>query len=182
LVHRLDKDTSGLLAVAKTDKAYRGLVRQLKSRKLSREYLGIVRGKIEEQGTVDAPVGRHTRARKKMAVTPDSGKQAVTHFKTLKAVETASLLLLKLETGRTHQIRVHMAFIHHPIWGDGVYGSGMQAPARQMLHAFRLSFQHPESSEWKSFMVPPPSDFMDCLSGLKIHVPDWKTVVWKAPK
>jgi len=107
LVHRLDKDTSGLLVVAKNDRAYKSLTLQLKDRALSREYLGIVKGNLAGKGVVDAAIGRHTMARKKMAVQAETGKKAVTHFWALTSNETASLLLLKLETGRTHQIRVH---------------------------------------------------------------------------
>lgn len=182
LVHRLDKDTSGLLVVAKTDKAYRSLVRQLRGRKLGREYLGIVKGTVEGRGTVDAPIGRHVTARKKMAVRAEGGKPAVTHFRALESNEKASFLLLKLETGRTHQIRVHMAYIHHPIWGDGVYGGGGEGAARQMLHAFRISFQHPETGKVEAFAAPPPQDFVDCLSSLQIPPPAWSGVVWEKPQ
>jgi 23S rRNA pseudouridine1911/1915/1917 synthase len=179
LVHRLDKDTSGLLVAAKSDVAYKSLVKQLKSRKLSREYLGIVKGSLAGKGTVDAPVGRHASARKKMAVRPETGKPAITHFRVLKSTEAASLLHLKLETGRTHQIRVHMAYIHHPIVGDRVYGGESDLAGRQMLHAFRLSFQHPRTGITKTYSVNPPKDFSDCLSKEGIPAPQWKKVVWK---
>lgn len=179
LVHRLDKDTSGLLVVAKTDAAYKSLVKQLRYRKLSREYLGIVKGKVEGRGTVDAPVGRHVSARKKMAVRPESGKKAVTHFSTLESNEKASLLHLKLETGRTHQIRVHLQYIHHPIWGDEVYGGPTASVNRQMLHAFRLSFQHPQTGSIKGFFAPPPLDFEECLSAFDLQIPSWKKVEWR---
>jgi 23S rRNA pseudouridine1911/1915/1917 synthase len=179
LVHRLDKDTSGLLVVAKTDTAYKSLTKQLRYRKLSREYLGIVKGKVEGRGTVDAPVGRHVSARKKMAVRPESGKKAVTHFRTLESNEKASLMHLKLETGRTHQIRVHLQYIHHPIWGDEVYGGPTVPANRQMLHAFRLSFQHPRTDVLKDFFDPPPQDFEECLSALDLQVPSWEKVEWR---
>ncbi len=179
LVHRLDKNTSGLLVVAKTDAAYKSLVKQLRYRKLSREYLGIVKGKLEGRGKVDAPIGRHVSARKKMAVRPESGKKAVTHFRALESNENASLMHLKLETGRTHQIRVHLQYIHHPILGDAVY-SGPTVPAnRQMLHAFRLSFQHPRIGGLKEYYAPPPRDFEECLSALGLQVLSWKKVEWR---
>ena len=178
LVHRLDKDTSGLLVVGKTDLAYKSLVKQLKTRKLSREYLGIVKGELKEDGTVDAPIGRHAGSRQKMAVRVESGKPAVTHFRFLEAKPEASLLHLKLQTGRTHQIRVHMAYIKHPILGDAVYGDHSNLAPRQMLHAFRLSFQHPKTGTVKAFMVDPPEDFKGCLSNLGFKKRKWKEVQW----
>jgi len=178
LVHRLDKDTSGLLVVAKSDLAYKGLVKQLKTRKLSREYLGIVKGELEGKGKVDASVGRHASARKKMAVRPETGKRAITHFVSLESNPTASLLHLKLETGRTHQIRVHMAYIKHPILGDRIYGEASGLAERQMLHAFRLSFQHPKAGTVKNFMVGPPKDFEDCLVKVKAKIPNWEKIRW----
>lgn len=182
LVHRIDKDTSGLLVVAKTDLAYKSLVKQLRYRKLSREYLGIARGRMDGFGRVDAPIGRHVIARKKMAVRAESGKAAVTHFRTLDANDEASLLHLKLETGRTHQIRVHLQYIHHPILGDEVYGGTHAATQRQMLHAFRLSFLHPRTGIINSFFAAPPKDFEECLSALGFQSPPWKEVEWPQPK
>jgi 23S rRNA pseudouridine1911/1915/1917 synthase len=182
LVHRLDKDTSGLLAVAKTDLAYKSLVKQLRYRKLSREYLGIVKGQIEGKGRVDAPIGRHVSARKKMAVRPETGKKALTYFVCLKAGAKASLLHLKLETGRTHQIRVHLQYIHHPILGDVVYGGGDEWASRPMLHAFRLSLQHPETGLLKVFFAPPPQDFENCLRAQGFQIPKWKDLVWEKRK
>jgi 23S rRNA pseudouridine1911/1915/1917 synthase len=178
LVHRLDKDTSGLLVVAKSDLAYKGLVKQLKTRKLSREYLGIVKGNLKEKGTVDAPIGRHASARKKMAVRTEDGKPAVTHFRALESGEKVSLLILKLETGRTHQIRVHMAYIKHPILGDSIYGDNSGLAGRQMLHAFRLSFQHPKTRITKTYMALPPKDFEDYVKLLMLKVPKWKDLKW----
>ncbi len=178
MVHRLDKDTSGLLAVAKTDVAFRALVKQLKSRKMGREYLAIVKGLLDENGKIDAPVGRHIMARKKMAVQAESGRHAITHFRPLVSGEKASLLHLKLETGRTHQIRVHMSFIKHSVLGDPIYGGETQGINRQMLHAFRLSFTHPKTGIKKSFMAPPPSDFQDCLDSINVQAPDWKEIAW----
>ena len=179
LVHRIDKDTSGLLAVAKSDLGYKSLVQQLKTRKLSRLYLGIVKGEVKGKGTVDAPIGRHATARKKMAVRPEEGKPAVTHFQPLESNLTASLLLLKLETGRTHQIRAHMAFIKHPILGDTVYGEHSGQVDRQMLHAFRLSFRHPKTGIVKEFAAAPPGDFTDCLRKLGMKALKWEKTEWK---
>ena len=179
LVHRLDKDTSGLLVVAKSDLAYRSLVRQLKTRSLSREYLGIVKGTLDDKGTVDAAIGRHTHARKKMAVQAEAGKPSVTHFVSLKSNEGTSLLHLKLETGRTHQIRVHLSYIHHPILGDGIYGGESGLAERQMLHAFRLSFKHPKTGITKSFYAAPPDDFLKCLKKTGLKAPRWSSVKWK---
>ncbi len=181
LIHRLDKDTSGLLVVAKTDRAYRSLVKQLRYRQLSREYLGIAKGKLAGRGMVDAPIGRHVNARKKMAVRAESGKKAVTYFRGLESNETASLLHLKLETGRTHQIRVHLQYIHHPILGDEVYGGSAAEARRQMLHAFRISFQHPATGSVKELFAAPPKDFEDCLSALGLPLPEWKNIVWEKP-
>ena len=178
LVHRLDKDTSGLLVVAKTDAAYRGLVSQLKSRKLSREYLALVKGKLDERGTVDAAIGRHAHARKKMAVRPDTGKDAVTHFMPVQVLEKTSLLLLKLETGRTHQIRAHMDYIKHPVLGDGVYGRETSDAKRQMLHAFRLSFIHPKTRRRVQFQADPPADFIQCARAMGFKSQNWKKLKW----
>jgi 23S rRNA pseudouridine1911/1915/1917 synthase len=179
LVHRLDKDTSGLLAVAKTDKAYRSLVKQIRYRQMSREYLGLVRGEVTQPGLIDAAIGRHVSARKKMAIQAEGGKSAKTHFAPLASNDKASLLHLKLETGRTHQIRVHLQFIHHPIFGDTVYGSVSGGFERQMLHAFRLSFQHPVTGKTQTFYAPPPADFIAAVKALELPVPVWKDVVWK---
>ena len=178
LVHRLDKDTSGLLVVAKSDLAFKGLVRELKSRYLSRIYLGLVKGRLDEKGKVDAPIGRHPGARNKMSVRPDDGKPAVTHFQTLEASDDASFLIFKLETGRTHQIRVHLQYIKHSILGDLVYGNPSEIALRQMLHAFRLSFKHPKTKETLSFLAPPPKDFTDCVRHLGFSIPQWEKLDW----
>jgi 23S rRNA pseudouridine1911/1915/1917 synthase len=179
LVHRLDKDTSGLMVAAKSDLAYKSLVRQLRGRKLSREYLALVEGVLAGGGTVDAAIGRHSMARNKMAVRPDTGKPAVTHFAPLESNETASLLHLKLETGRTHQIRAHMAFIKHPVLGDSVYGGDSKIAGRQMLHAFRLSIRHPKTGNEMAFFAGPPKDFTECLSLVGLKTLDWKEITWK---
>ena len=179
LVHRIDKDTSGLLAVAKTDLAYKSLIRQLRGRKLGREYLALAEGALPGDGTVDAAIGRHAMARNKMAVRPDTGKPAVTHFIVLESNPEASLLHLKLETGRTHQIRAHMAFIKHPILGDSVYGGDGKLAPRQMLHAFRLTIRHPKTGDEMSFFAEPPADFTECLLKVKLKTLDWKEIKWK---
>jgi len=179
LVHRLDKDTSGLLVAAKSDLAFRSLVRELKSRNLSRIYLGLVRGVLDEKGKIDVAVGRHPEVRNKMGVLPEGGKPAITHFETLQASPAASLLMFKLETGRTHQIRVHMNFIKHPILGDGVYGGESEKASRQMLHAFRLSFKHPRTKEKMDFFTPPPEDFAECAKALGLLIPRWKDLDWE---
>ncbi len=179
LVHRLDKDTSGLLVVAKSDIAYRSLVKQLKTRSLSREYLGIVKGVLADKGTVDAAIGRHASARKKMAVRAELGKPSITHFVSLRTNEEASLLHLKLETGRTHQIRVHLSYIHHPILGDSIYGGGSDLAKRQMLHAFRLSFKHPKTGITRAFYAVPPEDFLKCLKKTGLKASRWSSVRWK---
>jgi 23S rRNA pseudouridine1911/1915/1917 synthase len=180
LVHRLDKDTSGLLVVAKSDLAYRSLVRQLKTRSLSREYLGIVKGTLEDKGTVDAAIGRHASARKKMAVRAELGKPSITHFVSMRSNEEVSLLHLKLETGRTHQIRVHLSYIHHPILGDSIYGGESDLAGRQMLHAFRLSFKHPKTGITRSFYAAPPEDFLKCLKKTGLKAPRWASIRWKS--
>lgn len=179
LVHRLDKDTSGLLVVAKTDRAFKSLVAQLKDRSLSREYIAIVKGQLNGRGVVQAAIGRHTMSRKKMAVQAENGKPALTHFTTLDHNEQASLILLKLETGRTHQIRVHMAYIHHAILGDSIYGSASELADRQMLHAFRLSFRHPKTGRKMNFYAGPPKDFVETLQKVDLTAPKWHLVRWK---
>jgi 23S rRNA pseudouridine1911/1915/1917 synthase len=182
LVHRLDKDTSGLLVIAKTGTAYRGLSRQINRREMSREYVGLVKGELEGSGTVDAPIGRDPRDRQRMHVLPEAGKLAVTHFTALQTTHEASFLHFKLETGRTHQIRVHMKFIHHPMLGDAVYGGDSPLADRQMLHAFRLTFMHPVEKKEMSFTAPPPPDFLCCLEALGFKEPEWDDIRWKNPE
>ncbi|HBS27346.1 MAG TPA: 23S rRNA pseudouridine(1911/1915/1917) synthase RluD [Gammaproteobacteria bacterium] len=176
IVHRLDKDTSGLLAVARTLKAHHKLVKALQRREFSREYLALVEGKPISGGTVDAPIARHHTERKRMAV-QEYGKPAVTHYRINKKFAAHTLLNVKLETGRTHQIRVHMTNIRYPIVGDPVYGGrlrtakGLSEPLvdalrlfrRQALHATRLALKHPISGEDLSWEVPVPEDFAALL-------------------
>ncbi len=169
IVHRIDKDTSGLLMVAKTDSAHRSLAAQLKDKSTKRQYLAIVHGVIaENEGIIDAPIGRDARDRKKMAVTADHSKQAVTHFKVLERFPRYTLVACRLETGRTHQIRVHMAYIGHPLAGDPKYGPRKTLPIDgQALHAAEIGFTHPVSGKFMAFRVNPPADFQGLLDRLR---------------
>jgi len=169
IVHRLDKDTSGLLVVAKTERSHRALVAQLKSRQVNRIYLALVKGTIRvPAGIVDAPLGRHPSQRKKMAVVA-GGKEAVTHFRVLERFPGYTFLEVKLQTGRTHQIRVHLAHIGHPVVGDPVYGKGKNnlGLKRQALHAAKLSFVHPVTGREVTFSSPLPPDFQAALNELR---------------
>lgn len=174
IVHRIDRMTSGLLVVAKSDFAHEALARQFADHTAHREYLCLVHGNLkEDSGTVDAPIGRHKTDRKRMAVTED-GRRAVTHWHVLERFGTETLLDVRLETGRTHQIRVHMAYIKHPILGDEVYGS--PAPKLglngQALHGYRLTFSHPRTGETMSFTAPLPDDFTTAIVRLGGSVPE----------
>ncbi|MCL2694913.1 MAG: RluA family pseudouridine synthase [Clostridiales bacterium] len=168
IVHRIDKMTSGLLVVAKDDKTHLALAEQFGAHTASRSYLALVHGNIKtDSGTVDANVGRHPKHRKKMAVTA-GGRHAVTHYTVLARFGVATLLRLELETGRTHQIRVHMAHLKHPVLGDEVYGTA--APklglTGQALHGFALQFVHPKTGERVSFTAPLPQTFLSALKKL----------------
>jgi len=164
LVHRLDKDTSGLLVVARSLRAHTALVAQLQARRIERYYLAVVNGLPVAGGSVDAPVGRHPVDRQRMAVTP-GGKPAVTHYRIQQRFRGHSLLQVKLDTGRTHQIRVHMASLGHPLVADVLYGGGVAAGmARQALHAYRLSFAHPVSGQALEFHAPLPDDMRQALA------------------
>lgn len=169
IVHRIDKDTSGLLIVAKNDFAHQLLSAQLSDHSLCREYEAVVHGGFRESsGTVDRPIGRHPVDRKRMAVTEKNAKRAVTHWQLLEAYRGYSHILCRLETGRTHQIRVHMASIGHPLLGDGTYGapSPEKGLAGQCLHARRLRFTHPRTGEQICLETPLPEYFLDVLSRL----------------
>jgi 23S rRNA pseudouridine1911/1915/1917 synthase len=167
IVHRLDKETSGLLVVAKTQAAREDLVRQLQARSVKRTYLAIARGKVPAGGTVDAPIGRHPVHRTRMAIVP-GGKPAVTHYKVRERFGAHTLLECELETGRTHQIRVHLASIGHPLEGDPAYGGrGARRLSRQALHAWKLGFIHPRSGRPVRFEAPPPADFLALLEELR---------------
>jgi 23S rRNA pseudouridine1911/1915/1917 synthase len=174
IVHRLDKETSGLLVVAKTLEAQTDLVRQLQARSVRRQYLAIVTGVVQRGGTVDAPIGRHPVQRVKMAIVPETlgGKPAVTHFRVLEEYAHAALLECSLETGRTHQIRVHMASIKHPLLGDPVYGRvDPRLPLfhRQALHATRLGLLHPLTRRLQQWEAPPPADMQQLLETLRFE-------------
>lgn len=171
IVHRIDKDTSGLLMVAKTAVAQASLSAQLKAKTNTRVYLAIVHGNIkEDSGTIDAPLGRDFKDRKKHAVVPD-GRHAVTHFKVLERFGDYTLVQCQLETGRTHQIRVHMAYIHHPVAGDPLYGPKRTLPNKgQFLHAQTLGFVHPTTGEYLEFKVDPPTIFQKTLTDLRAGI------------
>ena len=175
IVHRLDKDTSGLLVVAKTLTAQTSLVRQLQARTVRRHYLALALGQVLQDGVVDAPIGRHTRDRTRMAVV-GGGREARTHYVIQERFTRCTLLECRLETGRTHQIRVHMANIAHPLVGDQVYGRKVSGDARldtfprQALHAWRLALEHPKSGEEMAWETPLPQDFSELLGLLRKSV------------
>ncbi len=169
IVHRLDKDTSGLLIVAKNDKAHIELSNQIKNRKIVKKYIALVRGEVKEnQATIDMPIGRSNKDRKKMAVTKD-GKKAITHFSVLKRYNGYTLLDIKIDTGRTHQIRVHLSEIGYPIVGDNVYSNGKNpyGVIGQMLHAKSLEFEHPITGEKLKLEAPLPEYFQNVLNKLE---------------
>lgn len=168
IVHRLDKDTSGLIIVAKNDKAHINMSEQIKERNVKKTYIALVRGNVpEEEATINMPIGRSTKDRKKMAVTKN-GKQAITHFKVLKRYSKYTLLEIKIETGRTHQIRVHMAEIGYPVVGDAVYSNGKNefGIEGQMLHAYKLEFMHPITNKHMELTAPLPQYFEEILKKL----------------
>ena len=180
IVHRLDKDTSGLLVVAKTEAARQSLIEQLQDRSMSREYQAVVSGVMIAGATVDAPIGRHHADRTRMAVT-ERGKSAVSHVRVMKKFRAHTLVAVKLESGRTHQIRVHMAHIKFPVFGDPVYGGRARLPKgagdalinalrgfhRQALHAARLGLIHPQSGEHMEWSVPLPADMQALIAVLE---------------
>ena len=180
ILHRLDKDTSGLLMVAKTQEALKNLSHQLKKRTLLREYQAIVVGTLISGGLVQAPIARHPMQRKRMAVI-ETGKPAITHYRVAEKYRSHTRLKIRLETGRTHQIRVHMAHLHHPIVGDPVYGGRLQLTKgmlpdliqqlrsfkHQALHAYSLGFEHPKTQEWMQFEVELPEDMKKLITLLR---------------
>ncbi len=177
IVHRLDKDTSGLLLVAKNDGAHLALSRQLARRAMEKRYLAVVEGAMkEESGLIDVPIARSQRDRKKMAADP-RGREALTRWRLLEAMKDCSLLDVKIDTGRTHQIRVHMRHIHHPVAGDPLYGhkNGVKAP-RLMLHAGYLSFDHPRTGERMGFVALPPQDWVS--AALKLGLGEGTLEKW----
>jgi 23S rRNA pseudouridine1911/1915/1917 synthase len=179
VVHRLDKETSGLLVVARSLRAHRSLVAQLRARTVSREYQAVVAGVLTAGGVVDAPIGRHPTRRTRMAVVT-RGRPAVTRYRVLQRFRAHTHLRVALETGRTHQIRVHLAHIQHPLVGDPAYGGRLRLPpgcsgrlaatlrtfGRQALHAARLSLTHPATGETMGWEAPPPADLLDLLDAL----------------
>lgn len=166
IVHRIDKDTSGLLIIAKNDTAHRFLAEQIKEHSFTREYEAVVNGTIKEDGTVNAPIGRHKTDRKKMCVTLENSREAVTHYFVLQNFTDSTHLRLRLETGRTHQIRVHMAYIGHSVAGDEVYGNGKpKSLMGQCLHAKKIGFIHPTTKEYMEFDSELPEYFKKFLSG-----------------
>lgn len=176
IVHRLDKDTTGAIAIAKTDLAQQHLQAQLKAKTARREYLGIVYGAPKaESGTINSPIGRHPIDRKKMAIVPveKQGRTAVTHWQVKERLGNYTLIHFQLETGRTHQIRVHAAYIGHPIVGDPVYSSNRSVGVNlsgQALHAWRLKLQHPVFGDWIEVTAPPPPEFITLLEVLRRRV------------
>ncbi|MBR3505184.1 MAG: RluA family pseudouridine synthase [Clostridia bacterium] len=172
IVHRIDKDTSGLLLVAKNDRSHLMLSEQIKAHTIERAYRAIVIGHMKEaEGDVEGPIGRHPTDRKKMAIVP-GGREAHTHWRALEELRGATLIEARLTTGRTHQIRVHMASIGHPVLGDPVYGpkkSPYPVEGGQLLHAFRLGFVHPSTGEKMLLEAPPEKRFLDWLEKLRVH-------------
>lgn len=170
IVHRIDKDTSGLLVCAKTDEAYRGLQSQFSEHSITRVYRAVVYFDFDdEKGKIDAPIGRDPKNRLRMAVTED-GKRAVTHWKVRERFKGFTEIEARLETGRTHQIRVHMSYINHPLLGDEVYGNVKKHPYKtegQMLHAGILGFVHPVTGQYMEFTAQPPEVYIDTLRKLK---------------
>lgn len=170
IVHRLDKDTSGLIVVAKNNAAHLNLVEQLKNRQFKKVYQAIVWGDIKDnEGTIDAPIGRHPVRRKEMTVTAKNSKDAITHFKVVERFGEFTFIEARIETGRTHQIRVHMKFINHPIVADPVY-SRKKAPFEikgQALHAYKLGFYHPTTKKFIEFSAPMPDDMAKILDILR---------------
>ena len=171
IVHRIDKDTSGLLLVAKNDFSHASLSEQIKAHSVQRAYMAIVQGGMRQEcGTVEGPIGRHPSDRKKMAIV-SGGRDAVTHWRVLEPLKGATLLECRLTTGRTHQIRVHMASIGHPLLGDPLYGpKKMPYPVQggQLLHAFRIGFVHPRTGKEMLFEAPPEARFLDWQRRLKL--------------
>lgn len=168
IVHRLDKDTSGLMMVAKGERTHEKLSRMIANKEVERHYLAIVDGVIKhDTGTIDAPIGRDANNRQKMAVTDVHGKEAVTHFRVLETFSNHTLVECILETGRTHQIRVHMAYIGHPVSNDPLYGRGKSTEFGQMLHSKSIKFKHPTTGKELFFEVDPPKEFLEKLEKLR---------------
>ncbi len=169
IVHRIDKDTTGLLIVAKNNAIHQVLQDMIKSREISREYIALVHGNINHKsGTIDAPIGRDKNNRQVMCICDENSKHAITHFEVIKESMDFTLLKCKLDTGRTHQIRVHMKYIKHPIVGDPIYGYRKTIGNVQLLHAFKLSFVHPVTNEEMEFYADIPQHFLDVIDQVGI--------------
>ncbi|MFP5200353.1 MULTISPECIES: RluA family pseudouridine synthase [Bacillus] len=169
IVHRIDKDTSGLLMVAKNDMAHESLVNQLVAKTVTRKYTAVVHGIIQhDTGTIDAPIGRDKKDRQSMTVTKENAKQAVTHFDVIERFKDFTVVECRLETGRTHQIRVHMKYIGYPLAGDPKYGPRKTVDFNgQLLHAGVLGFDHPRTGEYIEFTAPIPADMQDFIDSLR---------------
>jgi len=183
IVHRLDRDTSGVLVIAKTDAAHQALSQQFRARQIQKRYLALVHGQLAaEAGRIEAPIGRREHDRKRMGVRREGGREARTRFRVLRRLPGMTLVELDLETGRTHQIRVHLAHIHHPVVGDHVYGGRRESrqaaerenwAPRQMLHAWRLGFRHPATGLWLEFIAPIPEDLRQVAGVTEEMVRQW---------
>ncbi len=170
IVHRLDKDTSGLIIIAKTNEAHEKLVEMFQSKKMKKTYVAVCKGNFKNKsGRLENLIGRDPFDRKKMAVVEINGKKAITNYEVIDEVQDFSLLKINIETGRTHQIRVHMKYLNHPILGDSTYGSPSKIIGRQMLHAYMLEFIHPITKEIIKLKGEIPQDFADVLKKLKFH-------------
>lgn len=171
IVHRLDRETSGVMIVAKTDDAHAGLSAQLKSRELSRVYLAVAHGRFRElTGSIDAPIGRHRADRQRMAVDEEHGREALSLYRVVEQFPQHALVEIELKTGRTHQIRVHLKHIHHPVVGDPVYGSSSKnnlGMTRQALHAQTIRFRHPVTQQEMTFSTDLPDDMRQLLEKLR---------------
>ncbi len=177
IVHRLDRDTSGVMVVAKTETAHQSLSLQFKARTVRKQYLALVHGVLKQDtGRIEAAIGRREHDRTRMGVRKDGGRAARTTYTVLRRLSGMSVVVLGLETGRTHQIRVHLAHIGHPVVGDEAYGgrlerkSSVEAP-RQMLHAWRLGFRHPRTGDWHTYTAPVPPDMVALLAGTILELP-----------
>ncbi len=167
IVHRIDKDTSGLIVVAKNNKSHELLAEAFKNKTITRKYIALVVGEIKtDTGLIDAPIGRDKNERKRMCVTDINSKRAVTHFKVLKRYKGYTLVELKLETGRTHQIRVHMKYIGYPVYNDPVYTNAMASSFGQFLHSYLIDFEEPITKKHLHFEVPLPTEFAEFLTEL----------------
>ncbi len=168
IVHRIDKDTSGLMIVAKTEKALEVLSNMIKNKEVKRKYIAIVDGVINhEKGTIDAPIGRDKANRQKMAVTDVNGKESITHFEVLERFKNNTLVKCTLDTGRTHQIRVHFAYINHPVTNDPLYGKEKIKDFGQFLHSTSIEFTHPFTKKHIYFEVEPPKEFEEFINSIK---------------